>query len=151
MLLIRDFERGDQTAARQLILNGLADHWGTLDLTLNPDLNDIAVSYANGIFLVACWVETLHATSLLVGTGALIPEGSRSGRIVRMSVDRVLRRRGIGRALLDALIERGRERRYREIVLETTETWEDAVGFYQRYGFETIGFADGDRHFRLLL
>jgi ribosomal protein S18 acetylase RimI-like enzyme len=150
-LLIRKFELGDQTAARQLILDGLAGHWGALDLTLNPDLNDIAGNYADGVFLVAYRGETAHAPSLLVGTGALIPEGPGVGRIVRMSVDQSLRRMGIGRKLLDVLIQYGRELGYNEIVLETTETWADAVGFYQRYGFETTGFADGDRHFRLIL
>jgi ribosomal protein S18 acetylase RimI-like enzyme len=144
-LLIREFEPGDQTAARQLILDGLADHWDMLDLTLNPDLNDIATSYANDLFLVA------YAEDKLVGTGALIPEGNGRGRIVRMSVDQSVRRMGIGRSLLDMLIQYGRELGYNEIVLETTETWVDAVGFYQRYGFETTGFADGDRHFRLML
>jgi ribosomal protein S18 acetylase RimI-like enzyme len=155
-LFIRDFQPADQTAARQLILTGLAGHWGVLDPTLNPDLNDIATSYANGVFLVAYRVETLHATSLqatflLVGTGALIPEGTNRGRIVRMSVDPSLRRKGIGRRLLDALVERGRKLSYREILLETTATWQDAVSFYQQYGFETTGFANGDRHFRLSL
>jgi ribosomal protein S18 acetylase RimI-like enzyme len=144
-LLIREFEPDDQTAARQLILDGLAGHWGELDLTLNPDLNDIALSFANGVFLVAFWEDKL------AGTGALVPEGNGRGRIARMSVDQSLRRMGIGRSLLDMLIQYGRELGYNEIVLETTETWEDAVGFYQRYGFETVGFAGGDRHFRLVL
>jgi GNAT superfamily N-acetyltransferase len=148
---IRDFEPGDQMAARQLILDGLAGHWGTLDLTLNPDLNEIAISYADGVFLVAYWVETSHATSLLVGTGALIPEAPGVGRIVRMSVDRSLRRQGIGRALLDALIQRGRKADYSEIVLETTATWQDVIMFYTKYGFEMVGVADGDCHFRLRL
>lgn len=140
---IRDFLPTDQPAARQLILDGLADHWGELDLSLNPDLNDIAASYADGVFLVA------YEGDKLVGTGALIPEGDGNGRIVRMSVDRSLRRRGIGRRLLEALVQRGREIGYQAIVLETTETWEDAVGFYQQYGFETTHYANGDRHFRL--
>ena len=142
---VRDFLPTDQTAARQLILDGLADHWGELDLSLNPDLNDIAVSYADGVFLVA------YEGEKLVGTGALIPEGDGNGRIVRMSVDRALRRRGIGRRLLEALVLRGREIGYQAIVLETTETWEDAIGFYQQYGFETTHYANGDRHFRLNL
>lgn len=142
---IRDFLPTDQTAARQLILDGLADHWGELDLSLNPDLNDIAVSYADGVFLVA------YEGEQLVGTGALVPEGDGNGRIVRMSVAHSLRRRGIGRCLLEALLRRGRKIGYQAIVLETTETWEDAIGFYQQYGFETTHHANGDRHFRLNL
>jgi ribosomal protein S18 acetylase RimI-like enzyme len=144
-LLIRDFQPSDQAAARQLILDGLAEHWGKLDPALNRDLDDIGRSYAAGVFLVAYW------DGLMAGTGALLPEGDGRGRIVRMSVEQSLRRQGIGRRILDALIQRGRERGYREIVLETTESWADAVGFYRQYGFETTGFIDGDHHFRLNL
>jgi GNAT superfamily N-acetyltransferase len=145
MVSIRNFELGDQKAARQLILGGLSEHWGMLDWSLNPDLNDIATAYADGIFLVAYWNDQL------VGTGALIPDGPGVGRIVRMSVERSLRRQGIGRALLNALIERGRKACYSEIVLETTATWQDAVEFYKQCGFESVGFVDGDHHFRLKL
>jgi hypothetical protein len=50
------------------------------------------------------------------------------------------------------LILDGRARTgYREIVLETTATWQDIVSFYDRYGFETVGFYDGHHHVRLLL
>ena len=52
-LEIRPFQPSDQAIAKQLILEGLAEHWGTLDPTLNPDLNDIAQSYTEGNFIVA--------------------------------------------------------------------------------------------------
>ncbi|HEY3725020.1 MAG TPA: hypothetical protein VGN59_16840 [Acidimicrobiia bacterium] len=37
-LEIARFAPGDQGAVRALILEGLAEHWGTLDPSLNPDL-----------------------------------------------------------------------------------------------------------------
>ena len=43
---LRPFTAADQDAVKDLVLAGLADHWGTLDPTLNPDLNDIAGHYA---------------------------------------------------------------------------------------------------------
>ena len=88
-LSIQRFTPADQQAARALILQGLAEHWGELDLSLNPDLNDIAASYAAGVFLCA-WLE-----GNLVGTGAIVPEGEGVMRVARMSVQRERRRTGI--------------------------------------------------------
>lgn len=39
---IKPFESEDQEAVQSLILAGLAEHWGEIDPTLNPDLNDIS-------------------------------------------------------------------------------------------------------------
>ncbi|MCP4415536.1 MAG: hypothetical protein GY805_02870, partial [Chloroflexi bacterium] len=44
-IVIRPFHPQDQSATKQLILAGLVEHWGELDPSLNPDLNDIARSY----------------------------------------------------------------------------------------------------------
>lgn len=141
MLEIRPFQPADQTAARALILAGLAAHWGWLDPSLNPDLDDIAASYAGGVFLVAV------NDGRLVGTGALLPEAAGVGRIVRMSVSAAERRRGIGRAVLRALIAAAAARGYTRIVLETTTTWADAIAFYEANGFRRTHEAEGDIHF----
>ncbi len=140
-ILIRPFSPADQTAARALILAGLQEHWGTLDPTLNPDLDDIARHYAHGVFLTA-W-----QAGVLVGTGALIPEAPGVSRIVRMSVDRECRRGGIGRRILNRLIDHARAQGDRRIVLETTDTWQDAIAFYLRCGFHITGRGDGEIHF----
>ncbi|MFN8486131.1 MAG: GNAT family N-acetyltransferase [Caldilineaceae bacterium] len=144
-LQLRPFAPTDQAAAKALILRGLEEHWGVLDLTKNSDLNDIAASYADGVFLVAL------RGNALVGTGALIPETDGGGRIVRMSVATELRRHGLGKAILDRLCTEARQRGYRQLVLETTKTWDDAVNFYTRYGFQTVHIDEEDRHFRLAL
>lgn len=44
-LHIRPFTIHDQAAARTLILNGLGEHFGLIDETFTPDLNDITASY----------------------------------------------------------------------------------------------------------
>jgi GNAT superfamily N-acetyltransferase len=140
---IRPFSAKDQDAARQLILAGLEEHWGVLDPTKNPDLDDITASYAHGLFL-AGWLD-----GELCATGALIPEGEGTGRIVRMSVARQRRRQGIGRQMLARLVEAARLAGYRRVVLETTAAWQDAVGFYQGLGFESLGEWNEDRHFAM--
>ncbi|QDH69934.1 GNAT family N-acetyltransferase [Marilutibacter alkalisoli] len=63
-----------------------------------------------------------------IGTGRLTPEH----RIGRMAVVPDWRGRGVGDALLDALIERARAHRWRTIALHAQV---DAIGFYLRHGF----------------
>jgi GNAT superfamily N-acetyltransferase len=144
-ITIRPFRLEDQGAVKALILAGLEEHWGTLDLTKNPDLNDIADSYGEGTFLTA-WNG-----DQLVGTGALIREAEGIGRIVRMSVAKHMRRRGIGQAILAHLCRIAETAGYRQIVLETTSEWEDATAFYARFGFRTVDARNGDTHFVLNL
>lgn len=157
-LTIRPFERRDQAAAKALILEGLVEHWGALDPTLNPDLDDIAATYVDGCFLTA-WQNPSPSVGgseggdgeRLVGTGAILPEPDDEGvaRVVRMSVARDCRRRGIGRALLDALCMAAREAGYRRLVLETTATWHGVIDFYETYGFRALGVREGDMHFKM--
>ncbi len=47
-------------------------------------------------------------------------------------------RRGLGTALLNALIDVARRRRAREVLLEVRADNEPAIAFYQRHGFERI-------------
>ena len=144
-LSIRPFRPEDQAATQALILAGMEEHWGHIDPTLNPDLDDIAANYAAGLFLTA-WQD-----GALVGTGALVHEAEGVARIVRMSVDQRLRRGGIGRQILARLIEHARSNGYGCIVLETTDTWSDAIAFYLRCGFHTTGSRDGELNFALNL
>ena len=119
----RPFSPSDQTAAKQLILAGLAEHWGTLDLSLNPDLNDIQTSYIDngGAFIV------VEAAGKLIGTGALLPEGEGAARIVRVSVDKDYRRVGLGREITDYLVALARQMGCAKLLVETTDTWEPAI------------------------
>ncbi len=142
---IRPFHPTDQPAAKALILAGLVEHWGWLDPTANPDLDDIATSYVDAVFLVG------YEGERLVATGALLPEGEQAGRIVRMSVDGRERRKGYGRVLLHALLEKARELGYTQVVLETTATWADAIQFYKANGFRRTHEADGDVYFICVL
>jgi hypothetical protein len=50
-LSIGPFSREDQDPVKQLIQAGLAEHWGFIDPTLNPDLNDIETNYAAATFV----------------------------------------------------------------------------------------------------
>src|SRR5579872_5319638 len=143
--LIRPFAAADQPAARRLILLGLGEHFGFIDETCNPDIDDIAAHYlASGqTFLVA------ELDGTLVGTGALLREDAQTGRVVRMSVARDVRRKGIAQALMARLMDIARERGFARLVLETNIDWDDAIGFYQRCGFREYARGEGLTHLAL--
>jgi GNAT superfamily N-acetyltransferase len=137
------FRPEDQAAVKQLVLAGLAEHWGKIDPTKNPDLNDIAVTYASADFLVA-WSD-----GRIVGCGALVPQADQIAEIVRMSVAADLRRQGLARRILNQLIEIAREKGCRQVILETTATWSGVIEFYLRCGFHITHYQDGDVYFAL--
>ncbi len=144
-LIIRTFKPADQQAARALILAGLGEHFGWVDETRNPDLEDIAASYAPPCrtFLVAVAGDTL------VGTGALRRTDRQSGEIVRVSVRRDWRGQGIGRLLVARLLEQAREQGLKRVVVETNNDWYDAIGLYRRCGF--VPYAEDDESIYLAL
>ena len=140
---IQPFQLKDQAEVRALILAGLVEHWIVLDPRRNLDLEDIGKSYAGAVFLVA------RMQDRIIGTGALVPRGQATGEILRMSVAMDVRHRGVGSRLLERLIREAKAMGMRQLVLETTETWQEAVVFYQRFGFEETHRKDGDVYFKL--
>lgn len=140
---ILPFEPENQVAVKELILSGLVEHWGWLDPTKNPDLEDIAAHYADGLFLVA-W----HHQEL-IGCGALIPRSAKTAEIVRMSVAKTWRRQGIGRLILQQLCDLAQDQGYTQVVLETTASWQAVIQFYLSYGFRITHFLDDDVYFAL--
>ena len=142
---IRPFQPENQEDAKNLILAGLGEHWGFIDLTKNPDLDNITATYKDDTFL-AVWKDRE-----LIGTGALIQRTNEIAEIVRMSVRRDFRRQGIGRRLLEGLIGKARTLGCHQIILETTETWKDVIAFYLGFGFRITHFQDGDVYFILNL
>ena len=125
-------------AVRSLILEGLRDHWGTLDPALNKDLDDLSTAYVDGTTLVAC-----HRGEV-VGTGTVHRRDSNTAEIVRMSVAPTARRTGLGRRLTDALIDEARGWGMHRVVLETSADWTEVVEFYVRCGFTLTHFEDGE-------
>ena len=79
---------------------------------------------------------SIHAVAFngeeAVATGRLLPDG----HIGRMAVRKRWRGRGIGTAILEALVEAARQRGDREVVLSAQV---HAVGFYRAHGFHCVG------------
>lgn len=77
-------------------------------------------------------VLALDAAGVPIGTGRLTPDR----RIGRMAVLAPWRGRGVGDALLAALLQRAAELGWREVALHSQA---NAVGFYARHGFLPLG------------
>lgn len=146
-LTVRPFTRADQQAVRALVLAGLQDHWGALDPTLNPDLDDIVGWYGThgGRTIVA------EINGEIVGTGTLYRGDDTTAILARMSVSGVHRGRGIGKRLVAELAEVARTEGYAGLECETTDSWQDAISLYLACGFEIVDRRDGDVFFRLAL
>ena len=140
---VKPFQPEDQAAVKNLILAGLAEHWGELDLSKNPDLNDIASTYANGVFLVA------RLGDEIVGTGAFVPHSAGIAQIVRMSVAQAMRRKRVATQILHHLIQYAKDHGYQKIVLETTKDWHEAIEFYLHNNFRITHYSNGDVYFAL--
>lgn len=83
----------------------------------------------------------LHAVAynrlgMPVATGRLLQHGPDVARIGRMAVSRVLRGSGLGRAILQALMEAARLRGDRSVILHAQRS---AEGFYHQLGFAGHG------------
>lgn len=124
---------------RDLVLTGLAEHWGEVDESLNPDLDDMLAAYPAGRTIIAA-----NAAGEILGTGTLRPHGDVEAEIVRMSVRSDVRRSGVGRRIVDELVAIARGWGCEAVVLETTTTWSEVVAFYQRCGFEITHVDEGD-------
>jgi ribosomal protein S18 acetylase RimI-like enzyme len=144
---IRSFQSADQTAARRLIMAGLAEHFGYADEYANPDLDDIAANYpARGhAFLVA------ESGGNLIGAAGLRLVGSEAGRVVRVSVARGHRGQGIARALMMRLHELAARMGLDRLWVETNDDWADAIGLYVALGYREYARADGSIYLALEL
>lgn len=76
--------------------------------------------------------------SAVVGLGCLRRIGPELGEIKRMYVRPQFRGRGVGRALLDYLLEQGRKNGFRSIRLDSVRFMEAAQSLYRSCGFMEI-------------
>ena len=85
--------------------------------------------------------DCVHAVArnhfgLALGTGRLLPHVPGVAKIGRMAVLSSVRGSGVGRAVLEALMQRARERGEHEVLLHAQSS---AAAFYTRAGFVTRG------------
>lgn len=155
MITIEHVNEQTAPSARQIILDGLEEHFGSLNPSFNEDLMDICKSYNPNHFFIAMVQDGTSIEPNIVATGALVHEKSimneKYGRIVRMSVQKSWRRKGVGTSMLQHLCQVARELGMHCLVLETNLDWFDAIGFYKRFGFEETHRDEESTHMKLKL
>jgi GNAT superfamily N-acetyltransferase len=135
--LVREMRPDEADEVRSLILDGLVEHWGTIDPALNRDLDHLDGVGPDRVVLVATRAHRI------VGTGTIVRRDHGCAEIVRMSVARDHRRTGLGQLLIEELVATARRWAVGRVVLETTAAWTDVVHFYEQSGFTLTHFADG--------
>ncbi len=82
-------------------------------------------------------VLAVSAKGDAVGCGRIVPpQGESPARIGRLAVLREWRGRRVGTALLEALLDYARSKKYPQVMLSAQK---QALAFYRRFGFEEQG------------
>ncbi len=90
-----------------------------------------------------------------VGFLAAVISSDGQARILMFAVSTGLRRRGIGRQLMDGFLRACAMRGLRRIELEVRTSNDEAIRFYKRYGFELAGvlpkfYTDGEDGYKMI-
>ena len=115
-------------------------YWRSIDLPdefqrFSEELKSLPGVYgADGGALLIAFAERAPA-----GTIALRRLNDRAGEIKRLYLRPAFRGRGLGRYLLDNVIERARAIGYRALYADTLPGMKEALALYQRQGFEKVG------------
>ena len=120
---IRPAELTDVPAVHAIEQRVFADPWTT------QDFRD-CVSFA--VFLVA------EADAEIAGYVVAI-DAADEGEILNLAVAEGGRRRGLGRALVQAIVDALAERGVRQVYLEVRESNAPARGLYAAFGFKDVG------------
>jgi GNAT superfamily N-acetyltransferase len=144
-ILVRDFNVEDQEAARELVLRGLGEHFGWIDPSQNPDLDDIFAAYpaSGNRFLVAIFGDEIMAA------GGLLFESKGVGRIVRLSVKPEYRGHGVGQEIVLRLVHIAQKDGIQRLNAETNLDWYPAISLYKRCGFAELYSDDESIHLAL--
>lgn len=133
-IFIRSADNKDCVKVQNLVF-GILDEYGLTVETggTDADIADIEANYLNrgGAFEV---IE--DASGNLLGTIGLYPLDAETIELRKMYFDRKLRGRGVGKKMLERMIEKARALGFKRIYLETASVLKAAAALYEKYGFE---------------
>ncbi|KAF9909748.1 hypothetical protein EC991_008071 [Linnemannia zychae] len=170
-IAIRNLKRTDQDQVRKIVLEGLAERWGKeFDPSYNKDLDDIYGYYIDHhSATVAVMVEEQQRQPpKIIGCGILLPlpaedihgtwcaepesiransAGLKMCRMMRLSVSREYRGRGLAKRMIRHLVEKAREQEFDLILVETERLWTSAVQIYKSEGFSVAEENEENIHY----
>lgn len=143
---IRKFQKDDQKAAQALILSGLKEYYGFIDHTRNPEVYTIEKSFIQkGTTFVV-----IEEGGEIIGTGGLLTtDKPDTAQMVRVSVHKDHRRKGIAKQIVFDLLKQAKEMGYKKMLVETTKTWIAPRTLYNSIGFKEIYETEEDVYMTL--
>jgi GNAT superfamily N-acetyltransferase len=132
----RDAQPGDDAGVQRVVGVVLREYGMELDIAdTDRDLVDIFASYTKrgGVFRVL-----VDKAGHIVGCGGLYPLSGHEAAIRKMYLLPMARRHGLGRALLQTLIEAARAKGVHRVSLETNSVLREAITLYRSFGFTEI-------------
>ena len=133
-MIVRDYTPNDAAAFRDLNL-AWVEAFFTVEDEDRAQLEDpnTHILDKGGVILIAEYQDEA------VGTVGLVP-GHHEGmlELIKMSARSDIQGKGIGRALMDAAIEKAREMGASQIWLETNTSLEAALALYRKSGFREL-------------
>jgi putative acetyltransferase len=134
---IRQFQPGDAAAFRRL-----NEEWITRFFRVEPSEEPILADPQATILDLGGRIFFATADDRCVGCCAMIPLSDEEFEVAKMAVEPSYQRAGIGRRLLHAAIEEGRNAGTQRLYLETNHALTPAIRLYESMGFTHI---DADR------
>ena len=137
MPALRRFEKKDEEAVYNLHVTAMklaGTYIGTSDTEHQWDadfknIEDIYINNKGEFFVVTIGDK-------VVGMGALRKVDDSTAEIKRMRVEPSLQGKGLGKLILDKLIEKARELGYKKLVLDVAEKQKGAQHLYESRGFK---------------
>jgi putative acetyltransferase len=104
------------------------------------ELDDLESNY----FARGGYFEVLEdASHRIVGCAGLYPLSEQRAELGKMYLLPQARGRGLGRQLLENMLDAARRGGFREVWIETNSNLSDAIRLYQGYGFEPVALESG--------
>jgi len=116
----------------------------------DTDLEDIEKAYKNGYFGMI-----KNESGRYVGTFGLFQLSDSSCEIRKMYLLREARGKGLGKWMVNTLLEKAKYLGYQKVELETASVLKEAIGLYRKIGFEEITASNAsprcDRAFEMVI
>lgn len=122
-----------QTNEIQNLVFNVLNEYGLKQGEIDFCLKDVDLHYfqKGGYFGVL-----LDQNDKIVATGGLYKLDDQSVELRKMYLSSEHRGKGLGKFLLKALIEKAKELGFKRIELETASVLKEAIGLYQKFGFQ---------------
>jgi putative acetyltransferase len=133
-IFIRPATNEDCPRVQNLVFGILREY----DLTVETDGTDadLADLEANYLKRGGAFEIIEDADGNLLGTVGLYPLDAETVELRKMYFDKKLRGRGVGKRMLERMIETAKAAGFRRIYLETASVLKEAAALYEKYGFQ---------------